>query len=54
MLCVLFGQRLPFVLRLVGDEYEIVGECFVYDLIHGEAIDEWKAGRLVEEQILLR
>jgi hypothetical protein len=33
----------------VGNEYEIVGECFVYDLIHGEAIEEWKVGRQVEE-----
>ena len=30
------------------------GKCFVYDLINAEFIDEWKAGRLVEEQIVLR
>jgi hypothetical protein len=51
---VLFGQRLPFVLRWVGDEYEIMGECFVYDFIQGEALDEGKVGRLIEEQIVFR
>jgi hypothetical protein len=49
-ICVLFGGKMPFVLRPTGEYYRLVGECFVPGLLHGEAIDKWQNG-LLEEQV---
>lgn len=38
VLCVLFGGATPMILRPEGDYYRFVGECYVYDLMNGEAI----------------
>jgi len=54
LVCVLFGGRVPFVIRPRGDHYRFVGECYVYGLMSGEAIDAWRAGNLTEEWIELR
>ncbi|KAF4448948.1 heterokaryon incompatibility protein [Fusarium austroafricanum] len=45
ILCVLFGGATPFVLRRVGKYYRLVGECYVFDLMSGEAIGGWKKGK---------
>ena len=38
IICVLFGGKLPFCLRPRGEYYLLVGECYVYGLMEGEAI----------------
>ena len=43
---VLFGSRYPFVLRpvpLIPRRFELVGYCFTYGIMYGEAIEEWRA-----------
>ncbi|RBR20100.1 uncharacterized protein FIESC28_05379 [Fusarium coffeatum] len=45
IICVLFGGATPFVLRPPGDQYRLVGECYVYELMTGEAIQDWKSGK---------
>jgi hypothetical protein len=42
VLVVLFGGRLPFILRPVGKLWRLVGACYVYDLVKGQAVDKWK------------
>lgn len=42
--CVLYGANMPFVLRRQGDGYVVVGECYVYDLMHGEAVSKLQHG----------
>ncbi|KAK8118392.1 uncharacterized protein PG998_003018 [Apiospora kogelbergensis] len=37
---VLFGSRVPFVLRDVGLRFKLVGECYVAGLMEGQAIAE--------------
>ncbi|KAE9375993.1 HET-domain-containing protein [Stipitochalara longipes BDJ] len=54
IVCVLFGGKTPFVLRPTGDHYALVGECYVCDLMDGEAVGEIEAGNLKEEWFNLR
>ena len=39
---LLFGGGRPFVLRSVEGKYQVVGACYIYGKMHGEAVDEWK------------
>lgn len=40
VVCVLFGGKMPFVLRQWnGDQFLLVGECYVHGLMQGEAIE---------------
>ncbi|KAI0205232.1 hypothetical protein F4808DRAFT_410991 [Astrocystis sublimbata] len=49
LLCILFGGATPMILRPLGDSYRLIGECYVYDLISGEAVrDRRKRGGRVE------
>lgn len=53
--CVLFGSRVPSIIRPSGSqgEYKFVGECYVYKLMEGEALDEWKDGAREEVRFVL-
>ena len=42
--CVLYGGRLPFLLRPKNDFYHLVGECYVHGTTDGEAITMLEAG----------
>jgi hypothetical protein len=53
-LCILFGGVAPFILRPKTGYFEFVGECYVPDLMNGEAIDWMEAGHLKEEWFELR
>lgn len=39
VVCVLFGNKVPFCLRPMGRRYLLVGECYVHGLMKGEAMD---------------
>ncbi|KAF4500709.1 Heterokaryon incompatibility 6, OR allele [Fusarium agapanthi] len=55
-LCVLLGAEVPFLLRPKEDGYLVVGECYVYDLMHGEVLEKLAAdpdGQLKAEWIKL-
>lgn len=39
-LVLLQGSDVPFILRRIGDHWQIVGECYVYALMDGSAWDE--------------
>jgi hypothetical protein len=39
---ILFGGKMPFVLRPVGKLWRLVGACYVYGLMEGEAIERWE------------
>ncbi|KAG8530270.1 uncharacterized protein KY384_004771 [Bacidia gigantensis] len=49
IVCVLFGGKLPFCLRPLGDQYLLVGECYVHGLMNGEAMDMMSRQELIEE-----
>ncbi|KAL7953106.1 HET domain-containing protein [Trichoderma compactum] len=50
VVCVLFGGKLPFCLRPVGKRYLLVGECYTYGLMEGEALDMVARGELSERE----
>ena len=49
VVCVLFGGKLPFCLRPLGDRYLLVGECYVHGLMNGEAMEMMDRQELAEE-----
>ena len=48
-ICVLLGCNQPLLIRRFGDHHLVVGQCYVYGMMHGEMMDEMEAGRLVAE-----
>jgi hypothetical protein len=48
IICLLLSGEVPFTLRCNGDEYELVGECYVHRLMDGEGLIE-AAGRAQPE-----
>lgn len=52
-LCIVFGGATPMILRPEGDCYRFVGECYVYDLMNGEAITDWRSGNYTAQTFQL-
>jgi hypothetical protein len=49
-LCVLFGGQTPFVLRKIAErEFIMIGEAFMTNMMDGQAIEGWKAGKFEKE-----
>jgi hypothetical protein len=64
-ICVLHGANVPFALRQQGQSWALVGECYVFNLVRGEALDEvskrgsrlqqgWIEIRYREQRLVLR
>ena len=52
-ICVLLGCSIPLVIRRNGEEFELIGECYLKDFMNGEAIEMVKGGSLGYEKIRL-
>ena len=44
LICVLFGCRMPVVLRPLDEGFLFIGDSYVHGLMSGEAIDDFKKG----------
>ena len=59
LVCVLFGARVPFVLRPCMSEegkprrFKLVGPAYLEGAMIGEALVNWKEGILKHEEIIL-
>ena len=40
---VFYGGRRPLVLRPKGEQYEMIGPCYVHGIMFGEAVEKAKA-----------
>jgi hypothetical protein len=45
LLCVLSGGRVPFVLRRKDDIFQLIGECYVYGIMSGQAVESMEGSR---------
>jgi hypothetical protein len=48
--CILFGSRVPFLLRPVGSAYRLVGEVYIPRAMQGEAVVDWLLGDKIQDQ----
>lgn len=46
IICVLFGSRMPVVLRPKGRHYLFIGECYVHGIMGGECMNDLRKGLL--------
>jgi hypothetical protein len=53
-LAVLFGSRVPVILRRHGNFYRLICDCYIHGLMDGEAIQMWKSGKLNTENFDIR
>lgn len=47
--CVLFGGRVPYILREQDGYHQLVGDAYLPDFMDGQAMDMLDAGELQEE-----
>lgn len=36
---IFYGGKVPLAIRQNGQAYELVGECYIRDLMHGEVVE---------------
>ena len=53
-ICVLFGSKVPFVMRRVDDYFVLVGECFILGLMDGEAVGWLEEGLVGVQRFEIR
>ncbi len=41
--CVFYGGEVPYILRPIGDQFQLVGECYLHGIMNGEGMnqDRW-------------
>jgi hypothetical protein len=50
LVVIVFGSRVPFVLRQYGQGYRLISDCYIDGMMHGKAIELWKDGKLTDEE----
>jgi len=53
LICVLFGSCNPVILRPEEGYYAVVGDAYVYGLMHGEAMEDLSDGKYNVEEFVL-
>ncbi|PMD64881.1 uncharacterized protein K444DRAFT_520287 [Hyaloscypha bicolor E] len=53
LVCLLFGCRMPVVLRPEGEYFRFMGECYVHGLMFGEGIEAFERGEYQMEKFEL-
>lgn len=45
-ICLLFGGDVPYVVRKGEDHYQLIGECYCYGIMDGEAVGDGKDAKM--------
>lgn len=54
MICIFMGGMTPFVIRPAGENYKLIGACYVHGIMYGEAVTELeKNSQEVQDFILV-
>lgn len=53
IVAVLRGGAMPFILRPVGERFEMVGACVILKWMNGLAVDLWEEGKIKESKFTL-
>lgn len=48
LVAIIFGGGVPYMIRKHSDNFLFVGESYIYGLMSGEAVQEWRGGKLNE------
>jgi hypothetical protein len=55
IICILFGGRIPYLLRPSSDDsYLLVGECYINGLMYGEALNHAEEWGVQKKEFMLR
>jgi hypothetical protein len=50
MICIFMGGMTPFVIRPAGENYQLIGACYIHGIMHGEAVTEFFENKSQEMQ----
>jgi hypothetical protein len=50
IVCILFGCKMPVILRPKGRHFIFIGECYIHGLMFGEAMDGLRDGKFFVEE----
>jgi hypothetical protein len=54
VICILFGAMTPFVLRPVSNGmYLLIGDCYVHDIMYGEAMEAFRSSANGKESFII-
>ncbi|KAJ4362875.1 hypothetical protein N0V83_009992 [Neocucurbitaria cava] len=53
VILILFGGKVPYVLRPSEAGYRFIGECYILGLMNGEAVDWWKENGRTREMFMI-
>ena len=54
IVAILYGGKTPYVLRPYGEEWQLAGECHIYGVMDGEAVDQHKSSGEADDVFWIR
>jgi hypothetical protein len=52
-ICIFHGCNVPVVLRLVGEHYKFLGQCYINNMMDGEALDLQKSKSISMQEFVM-
>lgn len=39
-ICIILGEKVPFILRPVGNSWELIGDAYIHGIMQGEGLEQ--------------